>query len=32
LTAALAIAGARGGGVLSPGLIQPGTGIPDYNV
>ena len=24
--------GLRGGGVLSPGPIQPGTGIPDYNV
>ena len=29
---AQACPGLPGGGVLSPGPIQPGTGIPDYNV
>lgn len=29
---ALACPGLRGGGVLSPGTIQPGTGVPYYNV
>ncbi|MGH3256226.1 MAG: methyltransferase domain-containing protein [Streptosporangiaceae bacterium] len=29
---AQACAGLRGGGVLSPGTIEPGVGIPDYDV